>query len=59
MTVGMGITKIIPAKENANVDIVPIDIVVDTILCAAWHITLHPNNEVKVYNSTNNAYPLK
>ena len=55
----MGITKVIPAKENASVDLVPIDFVVDTILCAAWHVTLRPNNEIKVYNCTNNAHPLK
>ncbi|KAK9295204.1 hypothetical protein QLX08_010397 [Tetragonisca angustula] len=59
MTVGMGITKVIPAKENASVDLVPIDFVVDTILCAAWHVTLRPNNEVKVYNCTNDGRPLK
>ncbi|KAF3422662.1 hypothetical protein E2986_11311 [Frieseomelitta varia] len=59
MTVGMGITEVIPAKENASVDLVPIDFVVDTILCAAWHVTLRPNNEVKIYNCTNNAHPLK
>ena len=59
MTVGMGTIKVIPAKKNANVDVVPIDIVVDTILCAAWHVTLHLNNEAKVYNCTHDAHPLK
>lgn len=51
MTVGMGII-------NLSVDIVPIDFVVDTILCVAWYVTLRPNNEVNVYNCTNNSHPL-
>ncbi|CAD1471397.1 unnamed protein product, partial [Heterotrigona itama] len=59
ITVGMGIVKVIPANKNAFVDIIPMDFVIDTIICAAWHTNLHPNNEVKVYNCTNNAYPLK
>ena len=57
--IGLGITKVIPAEKNASVDIVPVDFVVDTILCAAWHVSLHPSNEVNVYNCTNNASQLK
>ncbi|KOX67245.1 hypothetical protein WN51_00052 [Melipona quadrifasciata] len=55
----MGIVKVFLAKKDATVDIVPVDFVVDSIICAAWHVTLHSNNNVKVYNYTNNACPLR
>ncbi|KAK1117621.1 hypothetical protein K0M31_015794 [Melipona bicolor] len=58
LPVSMDIVKVLSAKKDANVDIVP-DFVVDSMICAAWHVTLHPNNNVKVYNCTNNAYPLR
>ncbi|XP_071877318.1 putative fatty acyl-CoA reductase CG5065 [Bombus fervidus] len=36
-------------------DLVPVDFVIDTIICTAWHVTLHRDCEVKVYNCTSNA----
>ena len=53
-TVGKSIRKVITVKKNASVNILPIDFVAKTTLGATWHVTLHPNNGVKVSNSTNN-----
>ncbi|KAK9293754.1 hypothetical protein QLX08_011382 [Tetragonisca angustula] len=58
LQVGKGNIKVLPAKKDARLDLVPVDYVVDTILCAAWHVTIHRDAEVKVYNCTSNARPL-
>ncbi|XP_043603773.1 putative fatty acyl-CoA reductase CG5065 [Bombus pyrosoma] len=46
-------------RRDAKLDVVPVDFVVDTIICTAWHVTLHRDHEVKVYNCTSNACPFK
>ncbi|XP_050598494.1 putative fatty acyl-CoA reductase CG5065 isoform X3 [Bombus affinis] len=53
-----GSVTIIRGRKDARLDVVPVDLVVDTIICAAWHVTLHREREVKVYNCTSNACPL-
>ncbi|KAF3420434.1 hypothetical protein E2986_11757 [Frieseomelitta varia] len=58
LQVGKGNIRVLPAKMDARLDLVPVDYVVDTILCAAWHVTIHRDAEVKVYNCTSNASPL-
>lgn len=59
VTIGKGIAKVLLGKRDVISDVVPIDYVVDVIMCAAWHVTLHINNEVKVYNCTSNARSIK
>lgn len=53
---GKGIVKLFAAKKDARLDL---DYGVDTILCPAWHVTVHRNREVKVYNCTGNADPVR
>ncbi|KAF3420504.1 hypothetical protein E2986_13768 [Frieseomelitta varia] len=57
LQIGKGNIKALPVKKDAKLDLVPVDYVVDTVLCAAWHVTLHRDNEV--YNCTSNADPLR
>ena len=57
--VGKGNLRVFPAKKENRLDLVPVDYVVDTIICAAWHVTILRDNEVKVYNCTSNADPLR
>nr|AXY94560.1 fatty acyl-CoA reductase 4 [synthetic construct] len=57
--IGRGCATAIRGRRDARMDIVPVDFVVDTIICTAWHVTLHSDHEVKVYNCTSNAYPFK
>ncbi|XP_043595366.1 putative fatty acyl-CoA reductase CG5065 isoform X2 [Bombus pyrosoma] len=60
LQISKGSAKAIWGRKDARLDLVPVDFVVDTIMCAAWHVTLHHrDNEVKVYNCTSNAYPFK
>ncbi|XP_033204479.1 fatty acyl-CoA reductase 1-like [Bombus vancouverensis nearcticus] len=59
LPVGKGCATAIRGTRDARLDLVPVDFVVDTIICTAWHVTLHRDHEVKVYNCTSNAYPFK
>ncbi|XP_043522128.1 putative fatty acyl-CoA reductase CG5065 isoform X2 [Frieseomelitta varia] len=59
MLVGNGIIRAMLVKRSKRLNLVPVDYVVDMIICAAWHVTLYRNNEVKVYNSTSNAHPVR
>ncbi|XP_068987090.1 fatty acyl-CoA reductase 1-like [Bombus flavifrons] len=59
LLVSKGCVTVIWGSRDARLDIVPVDFVVDTIICTAWHVTLHRGHEVKVYNCTSNAYPFK
>ncbi|XP_033316646.1 fatty acyl-CoA reductase 1-like [Bombus bifarius] len=59
MNIGNGIAKVLLGKADVMSDVVPIDYVVDVIMCAAWHVTLHIDNRVKVYNCTSSARPIK
>ncbi|XP_076277622.1 putative fatty acyl-CoA reductase CG5065 isoform X4 [Lasioglossum baleicum] len=34
------------------IDVVPVDYVVDTLICAAWHRAMEQNNSIKIYNCT-------
>ncbi|KAK9295205.1 hypothetical protein QLX08_010398 [Tetragonisca angustula] len=55
---GKSILRAMVVNKDARLDVVPIDYVIDTIICAAWHVTLHCDNKTKVYNCTSNASPL-
>ncbi|XP_060831017.1 fatty acyl-CoA reductase 1-like isoform X3 [Bombus pascuorum] len=57
LLIGKGCATAIRGRRDARLDVVPVDFVVDTIICTAWHVTLHRDHEVKVYNCTSNAYP--
>ncbi|XP_071876807.1 putative fatty acyl-CoA reductase CG5065 isoform X2 [Bombus fervidus] len=59
LLISKGCATVIPGKKDARVDLVPVDFVVDTMICTAWHVTLHPEHEVKVYNCTSNANPFR
>ena len=59
LQIARGNVKVLVAKKDARLDLVPIDYVADTILCAAWHVTIHRDSEVKVYNCTSNADPIR
>ncbi|XP_071876806.1 putative fatty acyl-CoA reductase CG5065 isoform X1 [Bombus fervidus] len=59
LLISKGCATAIRGRRDARVDLVPVDFVVDTMICTAWHVTLHPEHEVKVYNCTSNACPFK
>ena len=57
LQIAKGIVNMFVTKKDTRLNLVPVDYVVDTILCAAWHVTVHW--EVKVYNCTSNADPVR
>lgn len=59
LLIGKGNVKVLLAKKDARLDLIPVDYAVDTILCAAWHITIHGDRDIKVYNCTSNADPFR
>ncbi|XP_043604638.1 putative fatty acyl-CoA reductase CG5065, partial [Bombus pyrosoma] len=59
LLISKGCATAILGRRDARLDLVPVDFVVDTIICTAWHVTLHRDHEVKVYNCTSNACPFK
>nr|XP_033325147.1 putative fatty acyl-CoA reductase CG5065 [Megalopta genalis]XP_033325149.1 putative fatty acyl-CoA reductase CG5065 [Megalopta genalis] len=52
-----GTLKVAVAFHEKYLDLVPVDYVIDTLICAAWYTTMQPRNCVKVYNCTAK-YPL-
>ncbi|XP_050598546.1 fatty acyl-CoA reductase 1-like [Bombus affinis] len=59
LLIGRGCATAIWCRRDTRLDILPVDFVVDTIICIAWHVTLHRDHEVKVYNCASNAHPFK
>ncbi|KAK9295404.1 hypothetical protein QLX08_010260 [Tetragonisca angustula] len=59
LQIGNGILRAMIINKDARLDVVPVDYAIDTIICAAWHITLHCDTKTKVYNCTSNAPYLK
>ncbi|XP_076163302.1 putative fatty acyl-CoA reductase CG5065 [Ptiloglossa arizonensis] len=49
-----GFIRCIRADNNKRINLVPIDYVVDTLICASWHSTMKQDNSIKVYNCTSN-----
>ena len=56
MEIGRGTIRSIVCKDTLNVDVVPIDYVVNTLICVAWYNSTHPSNNVKIYNCTSGAF---
>ncbi|XP_076235260.1 putative fatty acyl-CoA reductase CG5065 [Calliopsis andreniformis] len=52
MEIGRGTVRSVICDPNLKLNIVPIDYVVDTLICASWHSTMQHNNAIKVYNCT-------
>jgi len=52
MEIGRGAIKSIIADENLIMDLIPVDIVVNTIITAAWHTVANRSNTMRVYNCT-------
>ncbi|XP_071876915.1 fatty acyl-CoA reductase 1-like [Bombus fervidus] len=59
LLIGRGCATAILGMRDGRIDLVPVDFVIDTIICTAWHVTLHRDREVKVYNCTSNANPFR
>ncbi|XP_066593728.1 putative fatty acyl-CoA reductase CG5065 isoform X2 [Prorops nasuta] len=54
--IGRGTIRSIVCNDKLIVDVIPVDFVVDTIICAACHIAMQPNGNIRVYNCTSSTY---
>lgn len=59
MEIGRGTVRTVLCNSNLKLDAVPVDYVIDTIICASWHSTMQQNNSIKIYNCTSNANPFR
>ncbi|KAK9874385.1 hypothetical protein WA026_002732 [Henosepilachna vigintioctopunctata] len=50
MECGRGTIKSIICDEKYVMDIIPVDVVVNTIITAGWHTVAHTSNAMRVYN---------
>lgn len=48
--VGKGLFRTIICKENSVADLVPVDIVINLLITAAWDISMAQERNIKVYN---------
>ncbi|XP_025837497.1 putative fatty acyl-CoA reductase CG5065 [Agrilus planipennis] len=52
LEVSRGTIKSIICKEDLVVDLIPVDVVANTLITAAWHTTAYRSNSMRVYNCT-------
>ncbi|KAI4454750.1 male sterility protein 2-related [Holotrichia oblita] len=52
MEIGRGSIKSIICKESMIMDLIPVDIVANMLVTAAWHTTAYRSNSMRVYNCT-------
>ncbi|XP_029177624.1 putative fatty acyl-CoA reductase CG5065 isoform X2 [Nylanderia fulva] len=53
--ISRGTIRSIVCNANLVVDVVPVDFVVDTIICASWHNAMQRSDTIKIYNCTSSA----
>ncbi|XP_043290160.1 putative fatty acyl-CoA reductase CG5065 [Venturia canescens] len=56
MEVGRGTIRSIVCNGDLVVDVIPVDYVVDTLICACWHSAMGRNNKIMVYNCTSGSF---
>lgn len=54
-----GTARCVRCATELAIDLVPIDYVTDTLICATWHNTMQQNNSIKIYNCTSGADGLR
>ncbi|EFN86604.1 putative fatty acyl-CoA reductase CG5065 isoform X1 [Harpegnathos saltator] len=47
-----GIVRTVVCNEDLVVDVVPVDYVIDTLICASWYNATQRTNTIKIYNCT-------
>lgn len=48
--IGRGTVRSIVCNKDLIVDMIPVDFVVDTLICAAWYNSVERTDTVKIYN---------
>lgn len=52
MEIGRGSVKSIICEESLKMDLIPVDVVVNSLITAAWHTAAYRSNTMRVYNCT-------
>lgn len=52
MEIGRGTIKSIICDDKLTIDVIPVDIVANTLVTAAWHTAAYRSNTMRVYNCT-------
>ncbi|XP_049522438.1 fatty acyl-CoA reductase 1 [Dermacentor silvarum] len=55
VTVGLGLLQSVLAKKKSVVDFIPVDVVTNMLICAAWHIAETRPKHIEVYHCTSGA----
>ncbi|XP_072758519.1 putative fatty acyl-CoA reductase CG5065 [Anoplolepis gracilipes] len=50
--IGRGTIRSIMCNANLVIDVIPVDFVVDTLICASWHNAVQRNDTIRIYNCT-------
>lgn len=50
--ISRGTVRSIVCNANLIVDVVPVDYVIDTLICASWHNAVQRTDTIKIYNCT-------
>ncbi|XP_071635270.1 putative fatty acyl-CoA reductase CG5065 [Temnothorax longispinosus] len=50
--IGRGTIRSIVCNAKLLIDVVPVDFVVNTLICASWHNAMQHTNTIKIYNCT-------
>ncbi|XP_070154148.1 putative fatty acyl-CoA reductase CG5065 isoform X6 [Polyergus mexicanus] len=53
--IGRGTIRSIVCNANLIVDVVPVDFVVDTLICASWYNAMQRTDTIRIYNCTSSA----
>ncbi|XP_015117036.1 putative fatty acyl-CoA reductase CG5065 [Diachasma alloeum] len=48
--ISRGTIRSVICNQKLVADIIPLDYVVDTLICVAWYRSMHPSNTIQVYN---------
>lgn len=56
--ISRGTIRSIVCNANLVVDVVPVDFVVDTLICASWQNAMQRSDTIKIYNCTSSENPI-
>ncbi|XP_076754574.1 putative fatty acyl-CoA reductase CG5065 [Xylocopa sonorina] len=54
MEIGAGTVRSILCNSTLKPDVVPVDYVIDTLICVAWYTMIDQSKTLKIYNCTDN-----
>ncbi|KAH8026084.1 hypothetical protein HPB51_015433 [Rhipicephalus microplus] len=55
VSIGMGLLRTMLLSKNCIADLIPVDVVANTLICVAWHVASTRPTQLKVYNCTSSA----